>query len=199
MGASMKLHVTDILRIAGARKPIPKSEEETKWYLTRGKMIHRATELLDTAGLDWAQIADEWREEIRPYVEGYIKFRKEVKGKLVACECRLESQTMGFVGTIDRVFRDLGGVPGVYIVDLKTNDWDTATKWQLAAYSYLYVKHNRLRKPPFIRALALKDDGTYRLGTEWDNTKLLFHEFVLLKAVAQVLLANGLAKQEERE
>ena len=191
------LHVTDILRIAGARKPIPKSEEETKWYLARGKMIHRATELFDTAehGLDWGSVD----EQIRPYVEGYIKFRKEVKGKLVACECTLESQTMGFVGTIDRVFRDLGGVPGVYIVDLKTNDWDTATKWQLAAYSYLYVKHNRLRKPPFIRALALKDDGTYRLGTEWDNTKLLFHEFVLLKAAAQVLLANGLAKQEERE
>ena len=191
------LHVTDILRIAGARKPIPLSEDDSKWYLARGKMIHRATELYDTSahGLDWGSVD----ERIRPYVEGYIRFRKEVKGELVACECRIEDKAMGYVGAIDRVFRCLGGVPGIYIVDLKTNDWDTATKWQLAAYAWLYVKHNRLRKPPRICALALKDDGTYRIGNGWDNTKQLFREFVLLKATAQLLLANGLAKQEERE
>ena len=194
------LHVTDILRISGARKPLPMSDEDKEWYFARGKMIHRETELFDTAehGLDWGLVD----ESIRPFVEGYALFRKEMKGKLIACECRIENSMLGYCGTIDRVFADLGGVRGTYIVDLKTNDWDTATKWQVAAYAKLWARQNGLLKLPYIRALALKDDGTYRLGPKpgdkWD-TRICWSEFLFAKTWAQMLLANGLAKQEERE
>lgn len=193
------LHVTDILRIAGLRPEMKLKQEDKEYYLLRGRQIHKACEIMDTdpVGLQW-DIVD---ERIRQFVEGYAKFRREMIGEVVACELKVVHPLFGYVGTIDRVFKTLGGMPGLFIVDLKTNDVDDATAIQTMGYVLAYeAQQKRKRRVPcYRRGLALKDDGTYRLvGDKW-NYNADYGTFMSALAVAKWSVSHGVAKQEERE
>jgi hypothetical protein len=192
------LHVTDILRIAGLRPEMKVKQEDKEYYLLRGKQIHKACEIMDTdpVGLQW----DSVDERIRPFVEGYARFRREMMGDVVSCELKVTHPFLRYVGTIDRVFKNLGGMPGLFIVDLKTNDVDDATAIQTMGYVLAYeAQKKRKRIPCYRRGLALKDDGTYRLvGDKW-NDSADYGTFMAALAVAEWNVGHGVAKQQERE
>lgn len=148
------LRVTQILALCGLRewpRHIPAAERE--WYLQRGSAIHKAAALYDNDMLD----PDSLDPRIAGFVAAYRRFREEVGGSLLLCEHHVECPRLGYHGTLDRVFGPSNAWKGRVLLDIKTNEADAATKLQTAAYRMaLGWKVSR-------GAVALRDDGTYRL------------------------------------
>lgn len=66
----------------------------------RGSAVHKATEILDKYG------KVECEEDIVPYVQAYVKFRKDFGiGDYVAIEKALANEELKYAGTIDRIYR----------------------------------------------------------------------------------------------
>lgn len=119
----------------------------------RGKRVHAATENLDRYGE--VQID----ADIQPYVEAYIKWRREYNPQWTRIEYACYHPEMMFAGTLDRY----GTIRGEqYIVDIKT----TSTRHkkreqaQLCGYDKLAVINGL--KVDKIAVLQLKNDGTYK-------------------------------------
>ena len=67
---------------------------------SRGSAVHKATEILDKYS------KCECDEDIVPYVQAYIKFRKDFEiGDYVAIEKALANEELKYAGTIDRIYR----------------------------------------------------------------------------------------------
>lgn len=119
----------------------------------RGKRVHQACENLDRYGE--AQID----ADIQPYVEAYVKWRKEYCPEWTRIEYACYHPDMGFAGTLDRYGKIRGEQ---YIVDLKT----TATLHtfretaQLNGYDKLAAANGL--KVDKLAILQLKLDGTYK-------------------------------------
>ena len=175
------MHVTWILSVAGLREwPSHMSAADRQWYCDRGKAIHKACELYDQ---DKLGIVD---DRIRAYVDAYIQFRADTKWELVAIEQALESKNLGVCGTLDRVFKRRGKK---IILDIKTSDADQATAVQTAGYAIMYGgKPDRM-------AIALRDDGTYRLHDYKDRAGD-YSAFMGAVAVAGWKLRNRLIEPE---
>lgn len=68
------------------------------FYATRGRYLHRATELYDCNTLDMNTIDD----EIQPYFEQYTKAKKEFPFEIIEIEKKLRHLVYSYAGIIDR-------------------------------------------------------------------------------------------------
>ena len=117
----------------------------------RGTAVHKATELLDKYG------TAEIDEDIAPYLQAYIAFRKEHKCEWQKIEYATHHPENLYAGTLDRV----GTVDGKLVVlDIKTSS--TIQKPLYTAQLNLYRK---MLPDPIdqLVILHLKKDGTYKL------------------------------------
>ena len=117
----------------------------------RGTAVHKATELLDKYG------TAEIDEDIAPYLQAYIAFRKEHMCEWQKIEYATHHPNNLYAGTLDRV----GTVDGnLVVLDIKTSS--TIQKPLYTAQLNLY----REMLPDPIEQLVilhLKKDGTYKL------------------------------------
>ena len=117
----------------------------------RGTSVHKATELLDKYG------TAEIDEDIAPYLQAYIAFRKEHKCEWQKIEYATHHPDNLYAGTLDRV----GTIHGKLVVlDIKTSS--TIQKPLYTAQLNLYRK---MLPDPIeqLVILHLKKDGTYKL------------------------------------
>ena len=117
----------------------------------RGTAVHKATELLDKYG------KAEIDEDIAPYLQAYIAFRKEHKCEWQKIEYATHHPDNLYAGTLDRV----GTIDGKLVVlDIKTSS--TIQKPLYTAQLNLYRK---MLPDPIeqLVILHLKKDGTYKL------------------------------------
>lgn len=155
--------VTQLLTPIQDWSGIPKSVLEAKAIL--GTAVHRACEL-DEDGLLDEETLD---ERIEPYLRAFKKFKAEKRPKLLANEKRLFHLTLGYAGTLDRLY-EIDGWP--WIIDLKTavahNPWVGV---QLAGYVGLVEASELKPEKAIVRGgLNLRPDGTYRLHPCTDPT-----------------------------
>ena len=117
----------------------------------RGTSVHKATELLDKYG------TAEIDEDIAPYLQAYIAFRKEHNCEWQKIEYATHHPDNLYAGTLDRV----GTIDGKLVVlDIKTSS--TIQKPLYTAQLNLYRK---MLPDPIeqLVILHLKRDGTYKL------------------------------------
>jgi len=104
---------------------------------TRGKYVHRATELLDRDDLDETSLDP----ALIPYVEAYKRFKQDTGFCINDIEKIVYNATYGYIGTLDRT----GIFPNDKIrslIDIKTGQ---PAKWhgvQLAAYALCLDREN---------------------------------------------------------
>lgn len=149
-------HVTAILCECGMRRWVG-VYADMAWYLNRGTMIHQACTLYDMRTLDWSTVD----ERIAGFVGAWVRFCEESAWRVTECEREVYSLRYGYVGRLDRVFRVRHR--GLLLLDIKTNEADAVTRLQTMAYAIAYGKSVRRG------AVALKEDGTYRLDLYDDD------------------------------
>ncbi len=144
---SLELDKTTHLYTLGDRKLISVTQAisildnrwRDPWYLTRGKYIHKATELYDRDELD----EDRLDSQIRPYLESYIKFRMNTDFKPILIEQRLYHPQYFYAGTLDRQ-GPLNGNQA--IIDIKsgvrvdTDELQGVAYWELCRSNKIPVK-----------------------------------------------------------
>lgn len=97
-------------------------------YRTRGRMVHRATQLLDEG---YEIVVG---EKIAGYVESYKLAMKAFRFQWTSCETRLWHPQLFYAGTIDRI-GTIRGLP--CIADIKSGETGSETELQLAGYEIL--------------------------------------------------------------
>lgn len=92
--------VTQIIRLAGLGDDFSAvSQDRMEYAQRRGRMVHVACHYHNEGDLNMDSIA----EEIRPYVEAYVLFRKECPIKPIAMERRMVNVGLAIAGTPDLV------------------------------------------------------------------------------------------------
>lgn len=134
--------VTTILHAAGF---MPSSEFIDPWYMERGSMIHRATELHDRGTLDESTVD----ERIKGYLESWKKLDRAYSAEQI--EVRLCDTLYLYAGTIDRL----------PLCDIKSGGPEPWHTLQLGAY-YGLCKASMLNRELFIspHAIYLQEDGS---------------------------------------
>ncbi|HEQ71945.1 MAG TPA: hypothetical protein ENN69_05605 [Spirochaetia bacterium] len=132
------MRVTEVLKNCNLRAwPGYIKPEDMEFYLNRGRAIHRATALYDLGRLDWPSVDP----RIEPFVQGWVKFRKEVGGVITAIEQPVSNIALGYTGTFDRIISKCALHPtGNLLIDIKTNEADIYTRLQTAAYALAQKK-----------------------------------------------------------
>jgi hypothetical protein len=120
----------------------------------RGTAVHKATEILDKYGTVDVQ------DDILPYLQAYLTFRKEHEVEWSKIECALHHPEDRYAGTIDR-YGLLDGKKA--IVDMKSTY--TVHKPLCAASLNLYRRALQANgiEVEVLYILHLKKDGTYKL------------------------------------
>ena len=116
----------------------------------RGKDVHLATALYDNDDLDDDSISD----TIRPYLDGWIRFRRESGFVPDMVEQIVWNETHRYCGTLDITGR-MNGVN--WLLDKKSGIAQPATAIQTSAYSECLDDHYSRG------AVELHADGTYKL------------------------------------
>ncbi len=94
-------YLPSITQVLKAENLIPDYFRIDPWFMLRGSYIHRATELHDNNILDESTIDP----EIAPYLEAYLKFRREWNGEIIEAEKRLWHPIYHYAGILDRVIK----------------------------------------------------------------------------------------------
>lgn len=156
-------------------------EDVVQWRLDqaaeRGTSVHKATEALDKYG------KIDVEDDILPYIQAYIKFRKEHAADWQKIEFATYHPKDRYAGTVDR-YGLLDGIPS--LLDIKTSYTihTPLCSAQLNLYRRMLAENGMLVEKQFI--LHLKKDGSYKLA-----------EFDLDDSVPDGLLAlhNALKKK----
>ena len=125
----------------------------------RGTRVHKTCEALDKYG------SIECDEDILPYVQAYVAFRKD-KGiktaNIVDIERAFGDKELGYAGTLDRVYEMDNGER--WLVDLKTSSTPQKRIWEpcLNAYKMLYEK-NTGKTIDRMFDLHLTKEGKYKI------------------------------------
>lgn len=132
-------------------------EELLELARERGSAVHIACELDDQGDLDEASVDP----RIRPYLEGWRRFRYDNEFEVESIEERLQHPIHGYAGTLDRV----GILKGKRILlDIKTTSaLHPAVGVQLAGYLDARTLANPVQLITRRYAIQLRRDGTYRL------------------------------------
>ena len=180
---SLELDETTHLYTLGDRKLISVTQGisildirwKDPWYLTRGKYIHKATELYDRDELD----EDRLDPQIRPYLEAYVKFKSDTGFLVRLIEHKLYHPQYLFAGRIDRT-GILNGVED--LIDIKSGVKVDTDELQGAGYWELCRANNiSIRK---VFDLYLHENGTYSL-VEIKNPKSLLPVFLACLKITQ--------------
>ncbi|RJO61083.1 MAG: hypothetical protein C4542_07295 [Dehalococcoidia bacterium] len=143
--------VTSILKAAGLLE-FPHSNGSA---MLKGTYIHRATELYDRDDLD----ADSLDAEIKPYLEGWMKFRKDSGFVPELIEAPMFHPHLFYAGTIDR-YGVLNGKK--VLLDIKSGSPHPAYKVQVAGgYEGLLIGNGHHIDKFY--SLYLKNTGGYSL------------------------------------
>lgn len=156
-------HVTGILKNCGFGSGWfdKLSKEDREFYLQRGRMIHKATELYDKDVLNINTID----LRIKPYVNAWIKFRVEIGGEIIAIEKRVKNGKYGYVGRLDRIIKNCSLYSvGSVVFDIKTTEADIYTRLQTMGYK-LSTRYKNLKRG----YVALKVNGNYNVGIYQDD------------------------------
>lgn len=189
-GRPIALSVTGVLGLTGFSdfSRIPPDVLERKRRL--GRRVHKATELIDTVGLDWESV----KFDDMGYIDAYQRFTEALKPEWVTIEHR---GVMEVNGMLCGFMHDRAGwIHGdAYMVELKCayapEDW---WKYQLAGY---VIGAEKLpgQKAPYKRlAVQLKPDGTYKL---FPYDKNYAHDLSVFRSalhLASVHVAEGRGK-----
>ena len=138
--------VTDTLKEAG----LIDSAWFTEYSRDRGNAVHSATALYDQDNLD----PDSVDEAVKPYLDGWIRFRKESGFLPADIEQCVFNETYRYAGMLDRTghMKDKA-----VLCDIKSGQAQPATPIQLAAYAGclngLFTRY----------AVELHADGTYKM------------------------------------
>lgn len=145
--------VTQLLAPLVDYSQVPKETLERAQQL--GTAVHRMTELHDKEDLDEESLSN----ELRPYLEGWKKFRTECQFEPVTVEHRMSHPTFRYAGTSDRT----GAIKGrLAVLDIKKMFvLGPHIGPQLAAYQKLHETEGLKVIDRY--ALGLRPDGTYRL------------------------------------
>lgn len=147
----------------------------------RGTAVHKATEALDKYG------KIDVEDGILPYVQAYIKFRKEHVVDWEKIEFATHHPTDKYAGTLDRY----GSIDGTLsILDIKTSYTIHAPLCSAQLNLYRRMMEENQFRVETLFILHLKKDGQYRLK-----------EFAFNDAVPEGLLAlhNALKKKVRRK
>lgn len=120
----------------------------------RGTKVHKLTEALDKFG------DIEVDDELLPYLQAYVLFRKEHKVKWERIEYQTYSQTFRYAGTIDRV-GTIDGVP--VIADIKTSSSIQKALYTAQLNLYRMMMQEWGFKAEKLYIIHLQKDGTYKL------------------------------------
>lgn len=133
---------------------------DTKWYdlqaSIRGRHVHTATEYYDEGDLDIQSLDP----IVKPFVDAYIKFRKELKLEYLLSEKQMVDHVNLFAGTLDRLAIINGKIA---LIDIKSGSMPKWVAIQLEGYRRL-LKAMGLQTPVEFYALVLRKDGTYRFN-----------------------------------
>ena len=130
--------------------------DDTHWSdhdRDRGSAVHKACELLDTVGLDWASVG--WLEG---YVRAWEAFKRDFRFEPILVEKRLIHPIYPYGGTLDRLgWVRIKGKGRAVLLDLKSGPVHDWTEIQLGGYEGLLAPAARRHL-----GLQLCKDGTYR-------------------------------------
>ena len=128
-----------------------------------GIAVHRACELEDENNLKWGTLDP----ALKPYIEGWILFKKQMGFKVEAIEEEVFSKLYWFAGRLDR--RGYLNERKA-IVDIKSGATDPATAIQTSAYALAYNEGKSISDKVRCRVgVFLIGDGKYK--TEIYNNK----------------------------
>jgi len=166
--------VTTILQSAGIVDYRFVKKEDREFYLTRGSYIHTATQYLDEGDLN----LEDLDPEIRGYVEGYVKFKKDTGFTPTMIEFRSFNASLWYAGTLDRVGMLNGNR---VIVDFKSG---TVAKWVELQTLGGYAQMTGVGPVTAGYGLELKADGTYNLSepfTHFTEAARVFSAAVIIE------------------
>lgn len=148
--------VTQVLDMISDLDSIPK--HKLKYAAERGDAVHFGCELHDRDQLDW----DTVDPELVPYIEAWIKFRRQTGFVPDKIEHRMFHPILRFAGTLDRT-GILYDKPTVLDIKAVVKTYPT-TGPQVAAYEALLKATEPDGPKTYERyAVQLCKDGTYRL------------------------------------
>ena len=155
----------------------------------RGKIVHKACELLSWGRLDESKVP----QELEGYIEAYKRFVEDFEVKPLAIECRVFHKYLEYAGAIDQVDmikirkRDVKA-----IIDIKTTAQLMPTCGpQIAAYREAYNSDKKVKQRiNHGYALLLSDDGKYKLEKCGSNED--FNIFISCLNVFRFLKANNI-------
>jgi hypothetical protein len=158
--------VTEILGDAG----LTDYRFSQEWYMTRGKYIHAASEMIDRGTLDWTTLDP----VLVPFCEAYQHFVEDCRPEIILSEKPMYHAGHLYAGTPDRAVT-ANGITA--LIDIKTGVPNRATAIQLSAYREMIRVSEDIHCAKCF-SLHLRDDGNYRLD-----------EIKSLKANYQIFLA----------
>lgn len=160
-------NVTGIIERGGLSNFFNVSQEELSKKATLGKFVHLISSLYDYDA-DNVEI-DEIALTFKTYLNGWIKFRKDLNFIPDEIETIVYSKRYNFAGRLDRV----GKINKIItLVDIKTgSDIPPSTAIQTAGYMIAY-NENRKVKDQIKRRIAvlIREDGTYKIKEFKDLT-----------------------------
>ena len=164
------MSVTKALRLAGLIDTSHSSQEA----MDRGTAIHAACEYWDQDDLEMSGLDD----KIRPYLDAWIKFRKDSGCEILGVEVQIDSDTHRYSGRIDRHVK-IGDKEGV--LDIKSG---VPAPWH-ALQTAAYCEGLTARWTVY-----LSREGTYRIVEHTDRHD--WPKFLLALSVAKMRVAWGL-------
>ena len=144
-------NVTTILDDVGL-KVFPDWITDREWYAQRGKMVHKACDLLDAGILKESSLD----ERIVGYVEAYKKAKAELNFTVIESELRVVNESYWYAGTLDKYVVLADNTPA--IIDLKSGAPNSGDRYQTAGYSYAFGSYATTKR----FCLYLKEDGVFR-------------------------------------
>lgn len=153
--------VTHILQEAGLIDLSKVPSDILERALLFGTAMHKATELYDNDNLNEKTLDP----SLRPFLDGWIKFKKETGFQIIEVEKHVVSLKYGYAGTPDRIgiLRDK-----ITVVDLKSGDeLLPSSAIQTSAYENAYNEHKSVKEKARQRQIVrLYKDGTYKLASK---------------------------------
>lgn len=155
--------VTKVLKEAGLIDFSKVNPDILERALNFGTAVHLACELYDTNDLNETTLDN----NLRPYLDGWIKFLKDTGFKIESTEERVVSKKFWYAGTLDR----RGTLSKRAVLDIKTGvDFGPATALQLAAYENGYNEDKPFKERIKERiCVLLRNDGTYKMEVYKDK------------------------------
>jgi hypothetical protein len=134
--------------------------------MDRGTAVHLATQFYDEGDLDEASVS----AEVRPYLDAYRKWRREMPEFEIARkpELKVANPGLDITGTLDRIVAKPKN-NWLIVVDIKTGAPAPWHRWQIALYRLLYALQEG-GGTPLGAALYLSADGTYKWIEYKDRT-----------------------------